>query len=74
MSPSSEPRAERAGRLSLEDDIGRRLRARREERNPKEVKASVIVDSVTEGKNQKDESKPSLEDPNSDIVDRMTGK
>jgi transcriptional regulator with XRE-family HTH domain len=33
MPPSSESRVDRAGRLSIEDDIGRRLRARREERN-----------------------------------------
>ena len=55
------------------DSVEQTIYARREERNPKEVRTSVIVDSVTEGKNQKDESKPSLEDPNSDIVDRMTG-
>lgn len=33
MSSSSEPRVDRVGRLSIEDDIGPRLRARREERN-----------------------------------------
>ena len=57
-----------------DDSIEQTIYARREERNPKEVKTSVIVDSVTDGKNQKDESKPSLDDPNSDVVDRMTGK
>lgn len=33
MASGSESRADRAGRLAIEDDIGRRLRARREERN-----------------------------------------
>jgi hypothetical protein len=56
-----------------DDSIEQTIHARREERNPKQVKTSVIVDSVTEGKNQKDESKPSLEDPNADVVDRLTG-
>jgi len=56
-----------------DDSVEQTIHARREERNPKQVQTSVIVDSVTEGKNQKDESKPSLEDPNADVVDRMTG-
>ena len=33
MASGSESRADRAGRPAIEDDIGRRLRARREERN-----------------------------------------
>ena len=57
-----------------DDSVEQTIYARREERNPKQEKANVIVDSVTEGKNSKDESKPSLEDPNSDIVDRLTGQ
>ena len=56
-----------------DDSVESFIHTRREERNPKEVKTSVIVDAVTEGGNKKDESKPSLEDPNSDVVDRMTG-
>lgn len=42
---------------------------RRLERNPKGEKTNIL-DSVTEGK--KDDSKPSLDDPNSDVVDRIT--
>lgn len=48
------------------------IAGRRQERNPAPVKATSIVDSVTEGSG-KDDSKPSLDDPNKDVINRLTG-
>lgn len=45
---------------------------RRDERNPPKVRERPITDSVSEG--EKDTSRPNLNDPNSDVIDRMTGK
>lgn len=52
-----------------DDSVESYIHDRRLERNPRAEKANIL-DSVTEG--QKDDSKPSLDDPNSDVVDRIT--
>ena len=56
-----------------DDNVEQTILARREERNPKVDKASNITESVTEDKNKKDETRPPLDDSNSDVIDRMTG-
>ena len=57
--------------VAISDDaVEEMIYARREQRNPKVEVRNTLIESITENS---DSTKPSLDDPNSNIVDRLTG-